>query len=540
MDETKELQLSITKINNNKIETVRKGTPFWMITSKAKIPTVILKCPVTFPPDKIYGKMLSGMGVPDLIGTQGTFTFYTSEPDTQEKYTGRKVIKVNKDPVIKSFIIGPGKSDIKGKRKNIKIPFKIFFSKNSGRVDIELNDEKFSLKKKEWSPWKEISFQIGPFKKMKGILKFYLIETEPELKLYVGPINFDPRSPYFPISYPSGYSEDISKALGLYYTQGMPMDTWAVNEKILSEDALLEQANSVLNETEKMLNHELNQLKKGLLFCYFQSSDIIQHMFWRYIDPKHPLHEKDAPARYKDMIYQWYEKLDKILGNVLKEIGSSDTLIVLSDHGFDSFRRAVHINTWLRKNGFLFLMDPGAKSGRELLHDIDWLKTKAYAIGFGGIYINRLGREPKGIVNPGKETEKIKHEIIAKIKKWKDDKSNAAVINNVYTREEIFWGPYADQTPDIYLGFNIGYRASWQTALGAVPEILIEDNLKKWSGSHLFDPVLIPGIIFANKKITKDDPSIYDIVPTILKTIGLADEKIKHMKLDGTSLWEIK
>ena len=229
--------------------------------------------------------------------------------------------------------------------------------------------------------------------------------------------------------------------------------------------------------------------------------------------------------------------MDNILGCVLERIDKEDTLIVLSDHGFDTFRRAVHINSWLRKNGYLELKNPYAESGAELLTDIDWIKTKAYSIGFGAIYINQQGRERNGVVNSGQETEVLKEEISQKLKQWVDEKYRKLIVNEVYTREDIFWGEYASQTPGLYVGFNIGYRASWQTALGAVPKELIEDNLKKWSGSHLFDPNLIPGVIYLNKKITKENPSIYDIAPTVMKIIGYNEEKLKKFNFDGTPLF---
>jgi predicted AlkP superfamily phosphohydrolase/phosphomutase len=220
----------------------------------------------------------------------------------------------------------------------------------------------------------------------------------------------------------------------------------------------------------------------------------------------------------------------------MKRLDEKDTLIVLSDHGFDTFRRAVHINTWLRRNGYLELKNPYAESGAELLKDIDWLKTRAYAIGFGAIYINQQNRERDGIVKPGQETELLKKEISLKLKEWQDEKYNKHIINNVYKQEDMFFGKYAKDAPDLYIGFNAGYRASWQTALGGVSEYLIEDNLKKWSGDHLFDSKLIPGVLFFNKKIKKEQPSIYDITPTILKIINYDRDKEQKCDFDGKSL----
>lgn len=526
------LQIAQTNIEGSKVELVRTIKSFWHYTSEKKIPTVVIACPVTFPPDKIYGRMLSGMGVPDILGTQGTFIFYTSEPIEKDKDIGGKVFEIAKKPMMRLELIGPKKSGEKD--RSYTIPFVVQLKKEDIYIDVQNNH--IELKEKQWSDWVSVEFKIGLFKKMKGILKFYLVEKSPEFKLYISPINFDPRAPYFQISHPPKYSKELVDEIGLFYTQGMPMDTWVVNEKRLSEEPFLELVGDVLKEKKAMLEYEMNRLKKGILFCYFEDPDIIQHMFWRYRDPKHPLYEKDAPQEYKDMIDIWYQKMDSLVGEVMEKMRDDDILIILSDHGFDTFRRTAHVNSWLKENGYLKLKNPDAKSGGELFQDVDWWQTKAYAIGFGAIYINQIGREAKGIVEPGKQTEDLKKEISEKIKQWKDRKYNTLVINNVYFKEDIFSGPYREDAPELYLGFAIGYRASWQTAIGGNPEELIEDNLKKWSGDHLFDPKLIPGILLANFKVEKQNPSIYDITPTILKIIEYSQQEIKELDFDGESL----
>ncbi len=529
--------ISISRMENGKPVRVVKAKSFWQYTSEGKIPNVILGCPVTFPPDKVYGRMLSGMGVPDILGTEGTFTFYTTEDITGDKDYGGKVFQVERADEINVNLIGPRVKTVRGKADNVSVPVTVIPQEKEG-VLIRYQNQEFGLKTGEWSGWKEVVFDLGLFKSMRGIVKFYLVESQPHLKLYISPINFDPRQPAFPISYPAGYSKELAEKIGLYYTQGMPMHTWAVNEKRLTEEPFLHQIEEVLSEKRAMLEYELNRFKKGVFFVYFESPDIIQHMFWRYTDPEHPLYEADAPEKYKNMIYNWYQRMDSILGFVMDSIGDEDILIVLSDHGFDTFRRAVHVNSWLRENGYLVLKNTAVESGQPLLRGIDWSRTKAYALGFGAIYINQRGRESKGIVSPGKETETLKEEITGKLEKWKDDKSGQLVINNVYPRQEIFWGKYAPQTPDLYIGFNTGYRASWQTALGDVPAKLIEDNEKKWSGTHLIDPELIPGIIFSNQKINTQNPSIYDIAPTVLQVAGFSEEELQDCEFDGNTLFD--
>lgn len=534
---TYKLDLSLNKIEKGRPKKVVKSKAWWSYTSELKVPTIVITCPVTFPPDKVYGRMLSGMGVPDILGTEGTFTFYTSEHLGKKEEVEGNVFEIKKASLMNLNLIGPKRINLGDRVENIKVPLKVKIEEDKRGAVLEWQNKKVFIKEGQWSKWKEVIFDLSLFRKIKGIFKFYLVEVEPEFKLYISPINFDPRAPLFPISYPQSYSKFLSKKIGLYYTQGMPMDTWAVNQGYLKEDAFLRQVEEVFQEKKAMLDLELSRFRKGILFCYFESPDIIQHMFWRYRDVNHPLYQEGAPTQYKEVINTWYKKLDKVLGEVMKKIDEKDILIVLSDHGFDSFRRVVHINTWLRKRGYLKLKDSSLREGRGLLQDVDWTQTYAYSIGFGAIYINQKGREKYGIVNPGRETELLKEKISRELEKWWDDKYNQPVIRKVYKREEIFWGDYQDEVPDLYIGFNSGYRASWQSALGAVPEELIEDNLRKWSGTHLIDPSLIPGIIFSNVEILKQNPSLYDIAPTILKIIGFSKEEIKKEDFDGEPLF---
>lgn len=541
---TYNLDLALSDIRKNHPKRIIKTKCFWQYTSDKKIPTVILSCPVTFPPDKIDGKMLSGMGVPDILGTEGTFTFYTTEPIDSSKDVGGKIFHVDGSPEMTLNLIGPRTSGVK-KADNVLVPFKVNLHFKTNPQDknekegilIRYQKHEIALKPGQWSDWCEVSFRLDPFRTMKGIFKFYLVEAAPRFKLYISPINFDPRDPFFQISYPSSYSRELFDAIGLYHTRGMPMDTWPLNEKRLSEKAFLEQVEMVFEERNKMLDFELGRMKEGVLFCYFEPSDTIQHMFWRYIDPKSPLYEPNAPTEYKEMIRTWYRKMDETLGRVMQGLGPNDILIVLSDHGFNSFRRAVHINAWLRKNGYLELKNPSAASGAELLQDVDWSKTRAYAIGFGSIYINQEGREKEGIVKPGAETETLKEEICRKLEAWQDEIYHCPVVHKVYKNEDIFHGSFVSGAPDLYVGFAVGYRASWQTALGAVPKELIEDNLKKWSGDHIFDPVLVPGIIFSNRKICRENPSIYDITPTVLEMVGYKNDEISGFGFDGQPLF---
>src|SRR5262249_54368695 len=164
-----------------------------------------------------------------------------------------------------------------------------------------------------------------------------------------------PRSPLYDISYPTGYAADLANAVGLYATRGMPFDTQAVSDGVLADDDFLEQVRLVTAESEKMLFHELARFRSGLLFAYFEGSDVVQHMYWRGIDPQHPLHDDPETQRHRDAIPRMYEQYDNILGRARAALGPGGQVVVMSDHGFGPFRRAVHLNAVLRDKGFLTL-----------------------------------------------------------------------------------------------------------------------------------------------------------------------------------------
>ena len=122
---------------------------------------------------------------------------------------------------------------------------------------------------------------------------------------------------------------------------------------------------------------------------------------------------------------------------------------------------------------------------------------------------------------------------MATLAEWRD--GDDGVVNTVYDVAQIYHGEHTAAGPDVLLGFNFGYRASWQTALGAVPAMTVERNLKKWSGDHCIDPALVPGFIVTTKPFNRRDPAIIDIAPTLLGYYGATGEEAGAM--DGSSLW---
>jgi len=479
------------------LKTRRKGKSFWDILGEHGIKNVILRCPVTFPAEPLEGRLISGMGTPDIRGTQGVSAFYTTRTITDKDLHGRILTVTLEGGKILTDVSGPRvKGPIGSKEVTIPLAIEVL---NESTIQMNLSGQTFPLKVQEWSPWVRLEFKTGPLQSLNGIVKFHLNSIEPEFELFMTPVNLDPQKPALSISYPAEYAKELSQKMGNYYTQGMPYDTWALTEKRLSEEKFLEQAYSIMEEQEKTLAMEMSQFESGLLFAYFGVSDSIQHMFWRYLDEKPVSAALSSNPNVKNAIRNIYKEMDRILGEVQKKMEPDTALIVLSDHGFGPFRRSVHINSWLRDNGFLVLKNED-KEGSEFFMNVDWSQTRAYAVGFGGIYINQFGREKSGIVYKGAEKENLKKELVQRLNAWKD-KNGSAVIKKVYRNEEIYQGPYSSNGPDLFIGFHLPYRASWQTGLGGAPLPLIEDNTRAWSGDHLCDPTEVPGVFFSTKHI---------------------------------------
>jgi len=514
------------------IKGMRRSIPFWKFLGDAGIFSTILRIPVTFPPEKFKGHLISGMCAPDLKGSQGTFTFYTSEKEKAKIDEGGVIIPVIiSDNKIETYISGPENSLLK-KDEELKLPLKITLDSTNKTANINISGKKFILKEKTLSDWVKITFRPGLGIKVRAICRIYISEISPNFKMYLSPLNIDPEKPALPISHPFIYSVYIAKLLGSFTTLGEADDTWALNEGILDEDTFIKLAYDNHKESEDMLFNAMDKTKKGVVACWFQVTDSIQHMFFRYLDKKHPALKLGQNKKSAKTIEELYMNMDKLVGKVIDKLSKNSSLVIMSDHGFKQFRRGVNLNSWFYRNGYLSLKDGKTKSG-EWFKDVDWTSTKAYGLGLGGIYINQKGRESQGIVSPGEETRALKTELKQRLSGLMDDGNNNAVaINYLYDRDEIPPGPYKENCPDFIVGYNEGYRVSWDSVSGKVNSTIFEDNTKAWSGDHCIDPKLVPGIFFCNHQINTRSPSIVDIAPTAMELFGL--KVPDHM--DGQSL----
>jgi predicted AlkP superfamily phosphohydrolase/phosphomutase len=514
------------------ISNMRKSKAFWRILGEHGIPSNVLRVPLTFPPEKFAGALLSAMCVPDLRGTQGSFTYYTTAPtetgtaeESPERMGGeRRHVRVE-GGVIRGTLPGPD-NPLRAQERPMEITFEI------GAIDpgkktcvLTIGRSKVPLREREYSPWIQLDFKAGFGVAVRGIARFYVTSMQP-FSLYVTPINIDPGKPALPISWPRIYSIYLSKLLGEFATLGLAEDTWALNEGVIDEQAFVQQAVDHHLERERMFFNALEKSRDGAVVCVFDGTDRLQHMFFRYLDDKHPANQGRDTQLYRDTILDMYKRADDMVGRVQRMLGPRDHFMVISDHGFQSFRRGVNLNSWLLRNGLLHL-DPAKKDG-DWFANVDWSRTQAYALGLSGLFINQRGREAQGIVEPGEQTQAVKRRIIEGLTGLVDPAAQEPSINAVFDPEQVHAdGPYRGNGPDLIIGYNRGYRASWEGAVGRVTDEVLTDNTKAWSGDHCVDPRLVPGVLFSNWRMPADAPHIQDLAPTILAMFGIG--KPGHM-----------
>lgn len=513
---------------------LRRSQPFWKILGDRWVASSIQRVPITFPPEKFKnGVLLSGMCVPDLRGTQGSFSFFTTKlrgrviDETAgmgaENAGGTESLVVRTGDVVTGELEGPTDVDpVTKKSAPAKLPWKVALAEGGRSATLEIGKEKVALPLGDYSPWVHVEFRLGSGK-LGGIARFYLQKVEPEFEMYVTPIHIDPAKPAFPISEPEVYSVYLAKMIGPFATLGLAEDTWALNERRIDEAAFLKQAYLYAEERERMLFDALAKTKSGFVTTVFDTTDRIQHMFFRYLDPRHPANAgKDTTvhAGAVEAVYRW---CDDLVGRVRAKLDEKRTvLVVMSDHGFKQFQRGVNLNAWLRDEGYLVLKD-GRRTGGDWFEGVDWTRTKAFSMGLTGLFINRKGREKGGIVADGAELAALKGEIAAKLRSLEDPaRHGARAIRDVFDTTASFKGPYSYEAPDLLIGYDAGYRHSWDCAVGCTSEKVFSDNTKSWSGDHCMDPRIVPGIFLCNRKINAEAPNILDLAPTVLDLFGIA------------------
>ena len=517
---------------------LRRGVPLWQTLAQHGVPSVVLRCPCTYPPDDFSGRMLSGMGVPDLRGGFGTPTFFTTAADMQpgESEQVRPLVRDAAGRYAGS-LPGPRASAT----SDLEFTFTVEVDAVAQRVLLHSAGQPAALAVPlgGWSDWLQVKFKAGLLVSVRGMVRWHLARLTPQPELYASPVNFAPESPLFAISTPPSYARDLSRQIGQFYTTGMVEDHTGLNNGRLDETAFLTQCTQVMAERERMLHLELDRQADGFVYVLFDTPDRIQHMFWRFGEPGHPVHAvHPAPGgipAWSQIIDEHYQACDAMIGRLLERTTPDDLVIVLSDHGFGSFQRGVHLNAWLRENGWLAVR-PGCDPDdpqEDYLRSIDWSRTRAYAVGIGSVYLNLAGREGEGQV-PRDDAPATRRQLAAALAGLVDPLRGAVAITGASTRDEAYRGPYVDEAPDVVVRCARGYRASWETGRGAVPHELFADNTQRWSGDHIFDPATVPGVLWMSRPWARQSPGIVDMAPSIVQALGVPVPDA----FEGKSLWQ--
>ena len=512
-------------LSGGKVELLRRGEAFWEPLERQGVATNIMRMPANFPPSGTATRELSGMGTPDLLGTYGTFSFFTSEPFAfgGKSVSGGTVVPVDPNGgVVRASLEGPDNPFLAQPEKT-RAEFVCYIDAGRRFVKLVAGSEERLLTIGEWSDWVPLELKMAAFQTLHAEARFYLKQLDPYFELYASPLDLDPLNPALPISTPSSYAAELAEATGRFYSQGMPEETKGLKTGVLTRDEFLAQAKIAGDEVKAQFHHVLNGFRDGLLFYYFGNVDQVSHMMWRARDPGHPAYDAAKDAPYAHVIDDLYVGLDQIVGEAAAKLGPSDLLVVMSDHGFTSWRRSFHLNSWLRDNGYLAVRNPYLREDPGNFGNVDWTKTRAYALGLNGLYINVKGREGSGIVAPA-DRAALSRELAAKLLTVVDPWTNQPAITKMFQREEAYQlRGTEDIAPDLIVGYAKGMRGSDESALGGLPREVIVDNTDQWNGDHCMDPDAVPGVLFTSRALSKQAPNLQSLASAIVAEFGVQD-----------------
>ena len=266
----------------------------------------------------------------------------------------------------------------------------------------------------------------------------------------------------------------------------------------------------------------LDKVPRGLIACVFDGTDRLQHTFWRDIDERHPARPDADVLAGRNVIEDLYRRMDDLVGKTMAKCRDKDTLLmVISDHGFGPFRTGRR---------------PEPLARGERLPDARRRPSRRGAPGRRRLVANARLRD-----RPGRHLHQHQGQVRARHRRpgrrgrppprgdrraarprWSTRRTGPAPSSASTSPSKFYRGPYKDNGPDLIVGYQRGYRVSWETAIGRTTEAVFHANTKAWSGDHCVDPSLVPGILFCNRPIENENPRLIDIGPTVLSMFGVA------------------
>jgi predicted AlkP superfamily phosphohydrolase/phosphomutase len=540
-----------------KLTSLRGGTSFWITAGRAGVRSSILTVPVTFPPEDVpNGELLSGLPLPDIRGTMGTFHYFATDLSRYDEGNTEfggvlKHLRFEHD-LATAELLGPPNPIVRQQVRrlragqmtasdhatltrieanaDVRVPFTIHWNRANRSVTVDIEGQSIRLTPGTMSRWIPLEFRINFLVRIHGMAQLLLMKADDELQLYVSPVNWTPDNPPMPMSSPASFSGELFERLGNYRTLGWAEATWPLNEGRMDEGTFMSDLDEAFDDRAQVILNRVDSHDWDVLVGVIESTDRVQHMMWRLIDPTHPMYDAALAARFGDSIERVYRRADEFVGQVVERLDPGTAVLIVSDHGFHSWRKAVNLNTWLVQEGYMTLVgqQPGEKKlddlfgGGEFWENVDWAHTRAYAMGIGQIYLNMRGREGHGVVSPGPEASELTTELTARLLALRDADDGTAIVRAVYSRDDIYRGEYLGNAAELQVGMQDGYRVSWQTTLGGAPAGVVYPNLKKWSGDHGgYDYATTPGVLISSRPVARQKVSIMDIAPTVLEYFGV-------------------
>ena len=370
--------------------------------------------------------------------------------------------------------------------------------------------------------------------------------------------------------YPSHLLDELEAEVGHYRIY--PSATFSEKHK----ESFLEASYQLLDLRTRTALYLMQREPWDFFMVVFFDTDRILHQMWHYLDRDHPWHSSDGASDKSEPVWRYFQRLDESIGQLIEQAGDDTLVMIMSDHGMGPAHNMIVLNNWLLDIGLLQLKsNPLTRMKRRLFdlgftlrnvhqlvdklglakhaeykalysvdailkmlflsfHDVDWSRSRAYSFGrsVGPIYINVKGREPQGIVNPGREYDEVREEIAALARELTDPQTGKKLVGRVLYKEEVYSGPYLDQAPDLILVPR--HETDKFFGLADFGSNQLVQQMYRYSGMHRDHGLLMMMGPHVKKGTELDGASIVDLAPTILYIMGVPIPQ----DMDGRPLME--
>jgi predicted AlkP superfamily phosphohydrolase/phosphomutase len=516
---------------------MRAREPFWTPLGRTGLRAHALFVPGTFPPEPIEsGEVIAGSPLPDLGGGIGGYAWLATDVAPGEvgptRFGGRVVQLSFERNVAEAAVPGirlPEPRDL---------PVRITWNREARSANIVIADASVHLAEGQQSRWLEVNVALNVAVRVGGLVRLHLLRAGNDLQLYVSPVQWHPARPPSAISSPQAASRHLFDRLGPFRTLTWPEAGWALADGRITEESFIGSLDETFDDRAESLLNRVDSRGWDLIVAGVETLDHAQHLLWRLVDPGHALYNATLAARFRGVVERTYARIDTLVGDVRRRLPAGADLVVMSAYGTYTTRQVVDVNRWLASEGLLAWHRAPGPATLAALGDatagsdaIDWSRTSARAMGFGGIRLNVAGRDPSGIVEPGADYEALLDRLARGLEALTDPISGRRVVSRVRQARTLYAGPLVTSAPDLLVTFSPGYRITWDTVLGAAAPDVIAPNSERWSADHAsVDENAVAGAWLSTFEVA-ESLSVLDAAPTILQYFGVAPPP----DLDGIS-----